>query len=286
DEIIMTSKVDGQDIVLKNDTTSGFLDAIHILDATGDQDGDPGKSTYIPAQSTVVVNGTTMHTDGNTLTISGTTFTFLSTGTSTVKVEPDHDKIVSAVGSMVYAYNAAVDTINQVREAETTSASGSTMLTRILTGMRSLLIQEVDNPYSYHYITDIGLSFSRGESRGKLELDETKLRSNLSTDTDSTVSIFSYDSDSNGLRDNGGIANVMKNYLYEYTRATGFIGQRQETISDSITQTQNQIQRKEDYFSKRRDILIETLVKMQTVLQQLEYNYTQAQAYQINFIKS
>jgi flagellar hook-associated protein 2 len=279
DRITMTSKVDGQNITLKNDGTSGFLNAIYVADTAEDQNPVSGQSTYIPGESTVKINGTTMHTKGNKITISGTTLNFLSTGKSTVKVEPDNDKVVSAVNSMITSYNAAVDTLNQVKDDTTTSSSGSLIISRILTGMRNMLTQSISNNGSFNYLTDIGISYSRGVTGGKLQLNESKLRDNLTSDKESTVSLFSYDSDNNGLRDNGGIANLMKTFVYGYTRPTGYIGQRQNVISDSISRSTDQIQRSEDYFTKRRNILTTNLVRLQTTLQQMQDSYNNAVTY-------
>jgi len=271
-EVTMTSKVEGQDIVLKNDTSS-FLDAINVMTGT--------TQTHTGTAGNVTINGSTFTPAGNELTIHGTTLNFLSTGTSSVKVEADNEKVVSSITNMMTKYNDSISAINEVLDK---GYSTSQFLFRLATSMRTKMADSVDNPGTFSYLSEIGISFTRGVKSGTMQLDESKLNSYLDSDPNSVASLFSYDSDSDGLRDELGITNSLESYLKEYTNGTtGFFDQRISNIDKTVDRVDLQIERKEDYFQVRYDVLLEKMLNMQHTLQVLQEQSTNAAAIRVDY---
>jgi len=271
-KVTMTSKVEGEDIVLKNDTSS-FLDAINVLSGS--------TQTYTGTAADVTINGSSFTPSGNELTIHGTTLKFNSTGTSSVSVEADNEKIVSSISSMMTSYNESISTINEVLNK---GYSTSQFLYRLATNMRTKLTDSIDNPGTFSYLSEVGISFTRGIKSGMMQLDESKLNSYLDSDPDSVASLFSYDSDSDGLRDDLGITNSLESYLKEYTNGTtGFFDQRISNITSISEKVDLQIQKKEDYFAARYDLLLEEMLSLQHTLQVLQEQSSNAAAIRVDY---
>jgi flagellar hook-associated protein 2 len=274
DKVTLTSKNEGEDIVLENDT-SGFLDAIEVLG------GAESEHTYTGSAGAVTINGTDFTPESNELTIHGTTLRFRSTGSATVKIEPDRDRLVDAVSDMASAYNDAASAIEEVLEGD---ASTSQFLYRLMSGLRTRLQSSIENSGTYNYLNEVGVDFTRGITGGRMEVDESKLRERLKSDLDSVASLFSFDSDQDGLRDDGGIANSVEDYLENYTRGTlGFIDRRKEVLESVSQNIQRQINRQEEYFVNREAFLLESMIQTQNLLEKLQEQYTKASNIRVDF---
>jgi flagellar hook-associated protein 2 len=153
-----------------------------------------------------------------------------------------------------------------------------------MSGLRTRLQSSIENSGTYNYLNEVGVDFTRGITGGRMEVDESKLRERLKSDLDSVASLFSFDSDQDGLRDDGGIANSVEDYLENYTRGTlGFIDRRKEVLESVSQNIQRQINRQEEYFVNREAFLLESMIQTQNLLEKLQEQYTKASNIRVDF---
>jgi len=223
----------GDDLVIGpgNDTLQGVMEAINDADAgvtasiindgaahpyrlviTSDQTGtasavtitDSGTGLSLSnkveqADSLIKVNGIDIYRSTNTISdvISGVTLNLVGlTGSSpatVVTVGPDADAMVSAMKSLVSAYNDinTFITSQTTYNSQTKSAgalSGDASLRGIQTKLQNVVTQGVSNSYtSYSVLSQAGVSFNRD---GSLSLDESKFRAAIADDLISTAALF------------------------------------------------------------------------------------------------
>ena len=273
DKITLTSNEEGVDLQLE-DENSNFFEAIKMISA------GQSKASYSGTKAEVTVNGTTFTPDGNELTINGTTLKFLTLGTTSVKIETDTDKFVSAVQSLVDAYNDASSSIKTIVDQ---GDSNSSFLYQMLTSFRTSLQGGIDNSGTYKYLSEVGITFTRGITSGSMEFNKSTFLEALDAEPDSVEKLFSYDSDNDGLRDDGGIANTLAKSIYNYSKGTlGVIDQRKEVIQDLKSTMDERIAEEEAYYETRKNLLIDTMLQQQATLQKLEAQYTNASSISTN----
>ena len=156
-----------------------------------------------------VVNGVSITKSSNTVTdvIDGVTFTLKAqTAASpvTLKVERDLDAIVKAFNEFISSYNEVNTYIrNQFAYNSTTKMagvlSGDSNLLRIQSTLQRQIVQSVSNPFTnYSVASQVGLKFNRD---GSLSLDESQLRSALTSNFTGVAALFLGD----GTPSGGGI---------------------------------------------------------------------------------
>ncbi len=267
DKVTLTSNEEGVDLELE-DENSGFFKAIGLMDAGN------SKQIYEGTNAEVVINGTTFTPEGNKLTLNGTTLNFLTLGETSVRVETDTDKFVSAVQNLVDSYNEAKNSIKTVIDQ---GDKNSSFLYQMQTEFRTLLQGGISNSGTYKYLAEVGITFTRGITSGSMEFDQTAFKEALNAEPESVESLFAFDSDDNGLRNDGGIANTLAQSIYNYSKGTtGAIDERKEVISDAKYAMDLRIADQEEYFETRRMLLINTMLTQQETLQKLEQEYTNA----------
>lgn len=274
DRVTLTADEEGVDLNLE-DENSGFFKAIKLM-AVGET-----KHTYEGTNGEVVVNGTTFTPEGNKLSINGTTLNFLTLGETSVKVETDTDKFVTAVQSLVDSYNDATSSVKTIIDK---GDSNSSFVYRMQTEMRTMLQGSISNSGTYQYFAEIGLTFTRGITSGTMEFNQTAFLEALNAEPESVENLFSYDSDNDGLRDDGGIANTLAKSIYEYSKGTtGAFDERRQVIEDQKNSMAMRIADEEEYFEARRNLLIDSMLTQQAILQKLEAQYTNASSISTNF---
>ncbi len=143
------------------------------------------------------VNGVNITKSSNSVSdvISGVTIALKAVTTSsvTLHVEKDIDSIVDALNKLVSSYNEVNSYINSqfTYNSATKSAgvlAGDSTLRRIQSTLQNQVIQSVANRFtSYRVASQVGLKFNRD---GSLTLDETQLRSALSTNFTGVAALF------------------------------------------------------------------------------------------------
>ncbi|MBN1521334.1 MAG: flagellar filament capping protein FliD [Candidatus Aureabacteria bacterium] len=268
DKVVLTSDVEGEDLELRNDSTSKFLNNLDILDATGDQDGTGGRSRYEGTSATVHVNGSELNPTSNQFTILGTTFNIVGLGSSKVDVVNNDDYMKDKLTNFVDQFNNTLTFIEEKRDNE---LSGDSTLFFLYNSLINKVQSSISNNGNFTNLSRIGIKMGTGTEGNRLTFDTNTLDEALLTDRESVMKLFAYDSDSDGLYDDGGLANDMYSYLRNYTRAgLGIIYKKNDTIDDRVEQMDISIRRKEEAIEKKRIDLTEQFVALNKALQMME----------------
>jgi flagellar capping protein FliD len=241
DYLSVSAKETGADIVFgdanQQGDTSGFLANVLGLDLAS------GTVTVAHTDASVEVNDTVITPDGNTFTINGTTFTLhANTAAETVNVEVNRNTAGAKTGieNFIAKYNALYDLIES-KNQEGSPLNSNRLLLSIRSQLRSYVLSAISNSGAYDFLRDVGIEFSSG----KLSLDASKLDDAFRSDPDSVAELFGFDSDGDGLRDDGGFSCTMiDNYISQLTLASsGDIGQRLSYISSRTDRINSKIQK-------------------------------------------
>lgn len=120
-------------------------------------------------------------------------------GQATVTVAFDDSALVSSVKAFITEYNNMIDTVGKYTtwDAETLEAGplfADSLVTNLMSGLRSLVITEVDGASdTYSTLQSIGIStgaIGSYSKDGKLTLDETKLTAALKADRNAVAVLF------------------------------------------------------------------------------------------------
>lgn len=243
----------------------------------------------------VIFNGNEITTlTSNHATIMGINFSFKSPtiGTSTVTVSQNTDGVVKNIKDFVDQYNGLIEKINkavsdpvyrdylplleeqksemsekQIEMWEEKAKSGllrsDSILSGLVTKMRSVMTSIVDNGSSYHSLASIGISSRSYQDKGKLYVDETKLREAIQADPDAVEKLFSQLGDpgkgTSGVINQ--ISDVLQDGIKELTNKAGYTGNNQydqSIIGKLLSNTQTDItrqtvklQRKEEQYYRQ-----------------------------------
>ncbi len=242
--------------------TSNFLSVMNLTSATQTAGSD----------AVFKVNGGAEETrNSNTVTdaITGTTLTFLKTGTSTITVDTDEDKVVENIQNFLNAFN---DAIRQIRES--TGQNGVLRRESSIREIASYLQQTFFNTVSglsgpYQSLADIG--FSTGSNFDStaipsISLDADKFKEAIRNNKTNVIELF-YNSSSTGLVD------TLFPYLDEITGINGFLNERIKTggsIDSQINTINNQISNIEYRVSQKETRLRRQFTLMEQMIQSLQ----------------
>lgn len=197
------------------DSSSGLLKSLGIVDGTKTQGTD----------AEFTLDGVTgMKRSSNNFSIDGVTYTLKGTSTApvSISVEQDIDAVVDNIKEFVNKYNELLDTINgrvsekydrdylpltdeekekmsekEIEKWESRAKTGilanDSILSRIVSSMRTALYDKVEGVSMSLY--EMGISSSSYTDKGKLKIDETKLRKALTENFDEVVRFFSAESE-------------------------------------------------------------------------------------------
>lgn len=236
----------------------------------------------------VIFNGNEITTlTSNNATIMGINFSFKSptNGASTVTVSQNSDGVIKNVKDFVDQYNSMLDKMNksiaepvyrdyqplleeqkgemsekQIEMWEEKAKSGLLRSDRILSGMltkmRSVMTSIVDNGSSYNSLSSIGISSRSYQDKGKLYVDETKLREAIQADPDAVEKLFSQLGDAS--KGTSGVINQLSETLQagikELTNKAGFTGNNQydqSVIGKLLSNTQTDIARQTEKLQRK-----------------------------------
>ncbi|MEC1522162.1 flagellar filament capping protein FliD [Neobacillus niacini] len=236
----------------------------------------------------VIFNGNEITTlPSNNATIMGINFSFKSptVGASTVTVSQNTDGVIKNVKDFVDQYNSMLDKMNksitdpvyrdyqplleeqkgemsekQIEMWEEKAKSGLLRSDRILSGlvtkMRSVMTSIVDNGSSYNSLSSIGISSRSYQDKGKLYVDETKLREAIQADPDAVEKLFSQLGDAS--KGTSGVINQLSETLQagikELTNKAGFTGNNQydqSVIGKLLSNAQTDIARQTEKLQRK-----------------------------------
>mgnify|MGYP000418678322 CR=1 FL=1 len=213
---ILESKTEGvASDVTYTDSSSGLLKSLGIVDGTSTQGTD----------AEFTLDGVAgMKRSSNQFILDGVNYSLKGTSASSVSinVDPDIDSVVENIKGFVEKYNSMLDLINgklseeydrdykplideekeamtddQIEKWETKAKTGllanDSLLTNIANSMRTALYEKVEGTSISLY--EIGIASSSYSDKGKLKIDETKLRDALTDNYDQVVKLFTNESD-------------------------------------------------------------------------------------------
>lgn len=264
DKFKMASKTEGtaNNIVIENGSSAEQLfqkvfNVADLIDASGNVletgafDRTEGKNAVLS------INGVSITQGNNTFTVDGMTYTLKATSNTpiNISVQTDTAAIVDNIKSFVTEYNEIVDFItgklsekrdydyepltDEEREAlsdeeiekweskaKNGMMKGASELNTMLTDLRNAIIEPIDGVGIS--MSQIGISSTGYSDRGKLTIDETKLKSAIDNNYEDVVSLFTKESTKtytdNANRDTrdkeNGIASRFDDILKDYTRTT------------------------------------------------------------------
>lgn len=263
-KIILTSKTTGDNLIdLTGDTlllnTLGFSTGTFILGQT--------------AKIDITVNGYTnsVESKNNSITYNGITLNLSATGSTTLTVSTDKEKIVDRVQEFVNKWNELTDFLyTKITENKLTGKSEDNMtedeklqgllkndsfLRKIFDKFRSFLTQSVDGKT----LADLGITSSdTGKSftntmKGKINLDKDKLREFI--DKYGANAVWNFFGKLDGDK---GLAIRIKDYSYQLTKFNGDI--------DTVAGVQGRLEREKRILSKRMITMMEYLQKKEQML--------------------
>jgi flagellar hook-associated protein 2 len=256
---------------------------------------DPTNLVASGQNANVVFNGNEITTlTSNNATIMGINFSFKSPtiGATTVTVSQNTDGVVKNIKDFVDQYNGLLEKINkavsdpvyrdylplleeqksemsekQIEMWEEKAKSGllrsDSILSGLVTKMRSAVTSMVDNGSSYNSLSSIGISSRSYQDKGKLYVDETKLREAIQADPDAVEKLFSQLGDAS--KGTSGIINqisvTLQDGIKELTNKAGYTGNNQydqsiigkllSNTETDITRQTVKLQRKEEQYYRQ-----------------------------------
>jgi flagellar hook-associated protein 2 len=257
---------------------------------------DPTKFVSTGQNANVVFNGKEITTlTSNSATLMGVDFSFKSPTidasdtltTSTVNVTQDVDGVVKNIKDFIDTYNGLLDKLNkaigepvyrdyqpltddqrsemaekQIELWEEKSKSGLLRGDNILSGlvnkMRNAMTSIIDTGSQYHSLASLGISSRNYQDKGKLYVDETKLREAIQAEPDAVQKLFSQSGDTtkgtNGLLNR--LSDDFDQSIKELTAKAGSAGNSQydqSIIGKLLTSYQKDITRQTDLLYRKED---------------------------------
>ncbi|HOA16681.1 MAG TPA: flagellar filament capping protein FliD [Fervidobacterium sp.] len=265
-KIVLTSKTTGSNVIDVSSTNQNLLDKLGFSVQTF--------TLGNVAKATVLMNGYSQEITSSTndITLNGLTMNLNSTGFTTVTVSADKDKIVQNVKDFVNKWNEVTDFLyTKMTESKVTNKTedemsedekiqgllkNDSMIRRIFDKFRSFLTTKVDGKTLIDLgITsgDVGRSFDN-TMRGKITLNEDKLKSFIENNGTDAVWAFFGKNDSTGK----GLSVQIKEYSYNLTKFGGDI--------DKIAGTTGRMESEKRALSKRMVSMLEYLQKREEML--------------------
>lgn len=262
--------------------------------------------------ATIIFNGNEITSlASNDATIMGINFSFKSPTVdasgniteSTVAVSQNTDGVIKNIKEFIDQYNSILDKINkavsdpvyrdyqpileeqrsemsekQIEMWEGKAKSGLLRSDSILTGvankMRNAVTSIIDTGSSYHSFASIGISSKSFQDKGKLYVDETKLREAIQTDPDAVEKLFSQLGDSE--KGTNGVINRISDALQEAIKmvtnkagSTGNSQYDQSVIGKLLSNTQTDISRQVEKLSRKESHYYRQFAAMEQAMSRL-----------------
>jgi flagellar hook-associated protein 2 len=302
-KIILTSMATGTQSSLT--VTGNAATAIGFTTTTAT--GTAGALVATGKNADVTFNGQQINTfTSNNVTLMGINFTLKSPTvdangnqiTSNITVSRNVDTAFNNIKDFVNKYNEMIDKINkatteavyrdylplldeqksemsekQIEQWEAKSKSGllrgDSIMTDLYNKMRNIMSSVVNNGSSYNSLSSIGISSRNYQDKGKLYIDETKLKKALESDPDAVQKLFSQVEDT-ALGTTNGLANSLSDAMQEsmkkLTTRAGAMGNSQydqSVIGRMLSRLQTDITRQNDRLAKKENLYYKQFAAME-----------------------
>lgn len=205
--------VNGRKLKADNTVDTNPSGAINV-DATANS------VSIIGTDASITSDGVTIKQSSNSVTLLGINYTIKKSGIDVnINVARDYDAAVKNIKDFVNKYNEMIDKIyktvservyrdyqpltddqrkamseDQIKKWEEKAKSGllrnDNILSTLYNKMRSDVFSTVDNGSSYNNLASIGIKSNGYQDRGKLTVDEKKLREALQADPEAVRNLF------------------------------------------------------------------------------------------------
>ena len=263
--LLLRSGLSGETNALQFTDTDNFLNTLKVTrnsTLTSSLGGFVTVSTDLDAE--VVMDGLTFVRptntvddilDGVTLTLTGTT-----TQAESFTISADTAAVKAKLQEFIDAYNGV---INFMRGRTTGSGAfrGDATFSLVAFDLRSMISAQVTGASSAQFdrLLDIGLAVKRD---GTLFFDDASLfETALATDTSLVSELFNA---------SDGVAATLKEYLNNYTRASGVISSTKQSIDVALRFQSDRIDTFNDRLESRVERFRLEMIKLQTVLAQVQ----------------
>lgn len=258
-------------------------------------------------------NGTDVASATNTIKVLGVNFTLknITTAPQTVTIASDMDAEVKNIKDFVTKYNEMLDKLNtainetvykdflpltdEQREAmsetqitawEKKAKSGllhnDSNLKQLISSMRNHMTTAVDNGSDYNSLASIGIASKSYADKGKLYIDETKLRAALQADPEAVKNLFSQSpSDATTNVKKGLVVRLYDDFQTAFTKIKDKAGSAgsnqydQSVIGKLMSKTYKDINSETDRLSKKESNYYKRFTAMETALN----NYNSQSSY-------
>lgn len=240
DRILLTNKTRGAQNISVTDGSSNIASALRLTST--DSNVNIGKST----QFTLGDDPTVRQSEDQTLTsselgITGLTVTAISTGTVTIDVAPDTDKIKKTIDDFITQYNSVQNLVKSYTKINTSDLSQNGLLasdstvTFIPATLRSATTDVIRSTGTIRMLEDLGITGNASDNTLTLS-DSSKLLAALRDHSDEVIDLFT--NASTGLdRRLGGILDSFAQ------TGTGILSVRQNSITDQKKRIDDEIAR-------------------------------------------
>jgi flagellar hook-associated protein 2 len=250
DRLTLTSSSRGAQSITVADGTSNIGTALRLT--SSDSTSTIGKTTLftVGSDSTVRTSNDDSLTEAET-GIKGLTITALATGSTTLNVTPDTDKIATAINDFVSQYNSTQNLISSYTKIDTSSSSTSSDVTAgLLAGastvsflpsdLRSVFNVVVSTNSSVKMLSDLGIDTNSSDNT-VTSVDSTKLKNALTNHLQDVVDLFT--------TYGKGIVSKLGDKIDSYNSSLNGsitlreqnITQQQKTLADQIKQMQARV---------------------------------------------
>ncbi|MFA7468540.1 MAG: flagellar filament capping protein FliD [Desulfotomaculaceae bacterium] len=198
----------------------------------------------------LTVNGLEITRSSNEFTLNEVNFNLKETGTATVTVTGDTDKVVQSITDFVNEYNKVLLQLNeklseerhrdyppltdqqrdqlsdrQIEQWEEMSRTGhlrnDTLLRTVVTELRTALTSRVTGAEGYSSLAAIGITTGDYREQGILHVDENKLRGALKSDPEAVMKLFTAEGSGNADGVGKRVDESLKNSLDRLTEKAG-----------------------------------------------------------------
>ncbi|OCT13156.1 hypothetical protein A8709_20645 [Paenibacillus pectinilyticus] len=249
-------------------------------------------------------NGTNLTSTSNSLKILGVNYTLKNVNATaqTVTITKDIDAEVKNITDFVSKYNDMLSKINtavnetvykdyqpltddqrtamsetQITAWETKAKSGlfnnDSILKQLATKIRNDMTSKVDNGSTYNSLASIGINSTSYADKGKLYVDETKLRAAIQADPDAVKSLFSQTStDTTSNAKQGVVSRLYDDFQSAMTKLVSKAGSSSNAPTDQsfvgklLTQTNTFISTETDRLNAKEKNYYAKFTAMETAM--------------------
>ncbi|MGB4131802.1 MAG: flagellar filament capping protein FliD, partial [Tepidanaerobacteraceae bacterium] len=290
DKLVLVSKETGLGANIEITDKSGLFKALGFEMTENEVDGETVYSSSVSGQNArIVLNGTIVEKATNDFTVNGIRFNLkevMEEGQeASFRLENDPDAVVETIKKYVELYNETIDFINkklseeryrnypplteeqkkemsekEIELWEERAKSGllrsDPLLDRIVRDLRFAVTSAVaGQPSGIRSLADIGISTIDWREKGKLHINEEKLRNAVAKDPEAVMRLFNADGQYSSQK---GVAtrlyDILKGGIEDITEKAG--GGEFQVYDDSILG--KQIRDMEDRIASMQEMLIRT----------------------------